>query len=89
MDEFTQKLEDHTELKASAIDALDKMAEPKVTSSMGKFAQYVENLEKVLDAFWRIDECIPIVILSDRALNEVKRVEKAMSECAIEKEGKA
>ncbi|KAJ8145906.1 hypothetical protein OY671_000997, partial [Metschnikowia pulcherrima] len=71
MDEFTQKLEDHTELKASAIDALDKMAEPKVTSSMDKFAQYVENLEIGIDAFCRIDECISIIKASDHAFGDL------------------
>ncbi|KAM9920606.1 hypothetical protein OXX80_012403 [Metschnikowia pulcherrima] len=85
--EFSRKLDHHTELKASAIDALDKMAEPKVTSSMGKFAQYVEDLEIGIDAFWRIDECISIIIASDHAFGDLRRVEKAMRECAIEKEG--
>ncbi|KAM9914278.1 hypothetical protein OXX69_000806 [Metschnikowia pulcherrima] len=89
MDEFTQKFYYYTKVKASAINARDKMGEPKVTSSMDKFAQYVDFLEKDIEAFWRNNECVSIVAETGRALNVVKRVEKAVRECSKDKEGKA
>ncbi|KAJ8140588.1 hypothetical protein OY671_006225 [Metschnikowia pulcherrima] len=89
MDEFTQKFYYYTNVKASAINARDKMGEPKVTSSMDKFAQYVDFLEKDIEAFWRNNECVSIVAETGRALNVVKRVEKAVRECSKEKDGEA
>ncbi|KAM9925703.1 hypothetical protein OXX59_003701 [Metschnikowia pulcherrima] len=89
MDEFTQKFYSFSEVKASAIYACGKIGEPKVTSSMSKFAFYVDYLERELEAFWRINECVTIVAETGRALNVVKRVEKALRECSKEKEGKA
>ncbi|KAM9895389.1 hypothetical protein OXX79_008120 [Metschnikowia pulcherrima] len=89
MDEFTQKFDSFSEVKASAIYACGKIGEPKVTSSMSKFAFYVDYLERELEAFWRINECVTIVAETGRALNVVKRVEKALRECSKDKEGKA
>ena len=89
MDEFTQNFYSYSEVKASAIYACGKIGEPKVTSSMSKFSFYVDYLERELEAFWRINECVTIVAETGRALNVVKRVEKALRECSKEKEGKA
>ncbi|KAM9901027.1 hypothetical protein OXX69_008871, partial [Metschnikowia pulcherrima] len=89
MDEFTQKFDSFSEVKASAIYACGKIGEPKVTSSMSKFEFYVDYLEMELEAFWRLNECVTIVAETGRALNVVKCVEKALRECSKEEEAKA
>ncbi|KAM9933575.1 hypothetical protein OXX80_006816 [Metschnikowia pulcherrima] len=77
-DELTTKFCVRFKDKMKIVQACRKMGEPEATSSIDKFAQYVDLLEKDMEAFWSKSECARSISEVERALDLIERVEKVV-----------
>ncbi|QBM89360.1 hypothetical protein METSCH_D04300 [Metschnikowia aff. pulcherrima] len=76
--ELTAKFSVCFEERMKIVQACRKMGEPEDTSSLDKFEEYANLLEKDMKAFWRKRECARIISETERVLNLVERVEKVV-----------